>query len=147
MLIIKPWHWAVLGLVLLIAEIFLPTFFVLWFGVGALITAIVFWLFGIGIYAQVILWLLVSSAFALLWFKYLNPKRHKTSAGLGGASVVGQTGLVIFAYDGVHDGRVRFVVPVLGSSEWAFKSDAPIEVGARIVISDVLGNTLFCQRF
>ena len=35
------WHWLVLGMVLVVAEMFVPTFFILWFGFGALIVGLV----------------------------------------------------------------------------------------------------------
>ena len=34
---IEPWHWLVLGFILLIIEMFVPTFASLWFGAAAII--------------------------------------------------------------------------------------------------------------
>ena len=31
------WHWLVIGMLLVVAEIFVPSFTVLWFGLGALL--------------------------------------------------------------------------------------------------------------
>ena len=33
------WHWVVLGLCLTIAEMAIPAFFVIWFGIGAVVNA------------------------------------------------------------------------------------------------------------
>ncbi|VEH67605.1 nodulation efficiency, NfeD family protein [Rodentibacter pneumotropicus] len=39
------WHWVVLGFVLLIAEVVIPGVFLLWWGLAALVTALVQFLF------------------------------------------------------------------------------------------------------
>ncbi len=38
------WYWLVFGMLLIIAEIFIPSFTVLWFGLGAIIVALILWL-------------------------------------------------------------------------------------------------------
>ena len=38
------WHWLALGLALLMAEMFLASFFVFWFGLGALLVGLLTWL-------------------------------------------------------------------------------------------------------
>ena len=35
------WHWAVLGIGLVIAELAVPAFFIVWFGLGALLVSVV----------------------------------------------------------------------------------------------------------
>ena len=35
------WHWLVIGMLLVVAEIFIPSFTVLWFGLGALVVGFV----------------------------------------------------------------------------------------------------------
>ena len=35
------WHWLVIGMLLVVAEIFIPSFTVLWFGLGALVVGLV----------------------------------------------------------------------------------------------------------
>ena len=38
-----PWHWLVLGMLLMIAEIFVPSFTIFWFGLGALSVSGLLW--------------------------------------------------------------------------------------------------------
>ena len=57
--------WTVLGVVLVIAEVFTPGFVLLWFGVGALAAALAAFL-GAGLAAQFILFIVVSSALTAL---------------------------------------------------------------------------------
>ena len=42
---IEYWHWLVLGMLLIGFEIFIPSFTVLWFGLGALLVALMLLLF------------------------------------------------------------------------------------------------------
>ena len=53
--------WTILGVVLVIAEVFTPGFVLLWFGVGALAAALAAFL-GAGLAAQFILFIVVSSS-------------------------------------------------------------------------------------
>jgi membrane protein implicated in regulation of membrane protease activity len=57
--------WTVLGVMLVIAEIFTPGFVLLWFGVGALAAAFASFL-GAGLATQFILFIAVSSALTAL---------------------------------------------------------------------------------
>ncbi|HZM45070.1 MAG TPA: NfeD family protein, partial [Burkholderiales bacterium] len=69
MLDILWWHWIVLGIVLMIAELAVPAFFLVWFGVGALIVGIVLAAFPAAPLAwQVIVWIAGSIVFIWLWF-------------------------------------------------------------------------------
>ena len=42
---LQPWHWALLGVVLVILEIFMPGVYLLWLGIAAGIIALFYWLF------------------------------------------------------------------------------------------------------
>lgn len=90
---IEPWHWLVLGFLLLIVEMFVPTFASLWFGAAAIIVAALSWLLPISVSIQIIVWLVLSSVFLLAWFKFIKPLSvDRTKAGLGGSVIVGEVG-------------------------------------------------------
>jgi acyl dehydratase len=40
---------------------------------------------------------------------------------------------------------VRFPMPVLGSDEWNCRSTAPVKVGDRVRVIDIMGNDLVVQ--
>ena len=71
---IEPWYWLVFGVILLIAEMFVPTFFMLWFGAAAIIVALLSWLLGLSVTTSVLLWLVLSVLFCALWFKFIQPR-------------------------------------------------------------------------
>nr|WP_313973449.1 NfeD family protein [uncultured Psychrobacter sp.] len=141
---IEPWHWLVLGFVLLIIEMFVPTFASLWFGGAAIIVAAFAWLLPISVSMQIIIWLVLSAIFLLAWFKFIKPLSvDRTKAGLGGSIIIGETGMIIVAPQLNRAGVVRFSVPIVGAAEWMCRtSGEQVSVGDRVIVTDIVGNEL-----
>lgn len=141
---IEPWHWLVLGFLLMIAEIFIPTFASLWFGTAAVIVAALSWLLPIPLMLQVLIWLALSVLFMFAWVKYIKPLSvDRTKAGLGGSVIIGETGMIVLKPQPDELGRVRFSVPIVGAAEWFCRTrDEEVEVGDRVVVTDIIGNEL-----
>ena len=138
---LEPWHWLVLGFVLLIIEMFVPTFASLWFGGAAIIVAAIAWLLPISVSMQIIIWLVLSAIFLLAWFKFIKPLSvDRTKAGLGGSVIIGETGMIIVAPQLERAGVVRFSVPIVGAAEWM--SGEQVAVGDRVIVTDIVGNEL-----
>lgn len=138
------WHWLVFGIILVIAEIFVPSFTIFWFGLGAIVVGLIKAAFpALGFAAEIAIWIVSSCVFTLLWFKYFKPRMvDKTSAGIAREAVIGETGQVIRQpAEGVR-GMVRFATPVLGDEEWEFICEQDVELGDRVSIRDISGNTL-----
>ncbi len=144
MFAIEPWHWLVLGIVLMIVEMFIPTFASLWFGAAAIIVAALAWLLPISILWQVLIWLGLAVLLMIAWFKYIKPLSvDRTKAGLGGSVIIGETGMLIVKPQGNQLGRVRFSVPIVGADEWFCRTrEQGVEVGDRVVVVDISGNEL-----
>ncbi len=146
---IQPWHWLVFGIVLMIGEMFVPTFALLWFGAAALVVALLSFAVPMSFLAAVIVWLIVSVLFCAAWFKFIKPlSKDRTKAGLGAAVIIGETGLIVKPPFEGATGLVRFNTPKAGASEWACRSQdaAALQVGDRVVIVDVLGNELLVAK-
>ncbi|MBP9647119.1 MAG: NfeD family protein [Psychrobacter sp.] len=141
---LEPWHWLVLGFVLLIIEMFVPTFASLWFGGAAIIVAALAWLLPISVSMQIIIWLVLSAIFLLAWFKFIKPLSvDRTKAGLGGSVIIGETGMIIVAPQLERAGVVRFSVPIVGAAEWMCRtSGEQVAVGDRVIVTDIIGNEL-----
>ncbi len=142
------WHWLLLGIALIILEIFTASFTVFWFGLGALVVGIALWLFpGVGLGGQLAIWIIASVASTILWFKYLKPKMvDKTKAGISREAAIGESGQVIKAPVAGGRGEVRFATPVLGDDEWEFICEQDVQVGDRVFIKDFSGNTLIVVK-
>ena len=141
---LEPWHWLVLGFVLLIIEMFVPTFASLWFGGAAIIVAALAGLLPISVSMQIIIWLVLSAIFLLAWFKFIKPLSvDRTKAGLGGSVIIGETGMIIVAPQLERAGVVRFSVPIVGAAEWMCRtSGEQVAVGDRVIVTDIVGNEL-----
>jgi hypothetical protein len=147
-LTLLPWHWIVFGVALIISEVFLASFFIIWFGVAALTV-------GVALYVvpaldpmwQVLLWAIVSSLLAFGWFKYFKPK-----AGFNGNSnitlqdIQGEVGLVLTPPIGSKKGRLRFPAPVLGVDEWEIQCDIELDIGDRVAVIDISDNVLLVKK-
>lgn len=141
---IEPWHWLVLGFTLMIVEIFIPTFASLWFGAAALIVAALAWLIPMPILFEVLIWLSLSVIFMFAWVKYIKPLSvDRTKAGLGGSVIIGETGMIVLKPQAKALGVVRFSVPIVGADEWSCRTEGEVvEVGDRVVVTDIIGNEL-----
>ena len=144
--IFEPWHWFVLGILLILSELLLPAFAALWFGIAAIVVSLLFWLFpSMSFTAQMVSWIVLSIACTVLWFKYIKPLSiDRTKAGLSREATIGQTGMVILNLE--HDMvKVRFQMPLLGSDEWDCRTTAAVNIGDRVRVTDILGNQLVVQ--
>lgn len=141
------WHWLLLGMLLIAAEMFVPSFTILWFGLGALLVGLVLLLVDMNFTMQLVLWTISSVVFTVFWFKYFKPKMaDKTTASSARETVIGEFGQVIKLPTEGSRGKVRFVIPILGDDEWDFISEDSVEIGDRVHISDISGNTLIVVK-
>lgn len=138
------WYWLVFGMILIAAEILVPSFTLFWFGLAALLVALlVFLVPGSSLSLQIICWALGSIGFTFLWFKYFKPTMiDRTKAGISREAVTGETGIVTKVPQDEIRGVVRFAMPLLGSDEWEFICHDHCSIGDRVEVTDVSGNTL-----
>lgn len=139
------WHWFVLGMVLVALEMLVPTFFLMWFGMGAMLVGVVMLIVEPDLAVQLVLWSASSMAMMGVWLKWFkNPDR--TRSGQAKEGVIGVTGLMTRPSTETEHGEILFQRPVLGSDRWPVVADSPIEAGARAKIVDVLGQTLKVEK-
>lgn len=137
------WIWIVGGIGLILAELAIPSFFVIWFGLGALLVGLLaLALPEMPLTAQLAIWTLASLAMVILWFRVFKPGFHKTRIGMADGEVIGEIGLLVSAVAPFERGKVRFQRPVLGSEEWACLADTPIAAGDRVKVVAVEGSFL-----
>jgi membrane protein implicated in regulation of membrane protease activity len=141
--------WVVLGLVLMIAEIFTQGFVLLWFGVGALCAALAD-IVGLGYPLQFLVFFIVSVALtAASRTIFASHFAHgKEGAGLktGMDSLPGKVGTVVTSSRGsMHEGAVK----VFGSTWTAYpdEGEPPLEAGDRVVVERIQGASIYVRRF
>ena len=141
------WHWVVLGIFLMLSELVVPAFFLIWFGAAAVVVGIATALFPAFPFAwQVIVWTAVSLALVWFWFKVFKRGSHKTRAGMSKGSFVGEVALVTRDIRPYEKGQIRFQKPILGDEMWESIADEEIRVGERVRVLDVEGNLLKVGR-
>lgn len=132
------WLWAIGGLLLLIAEVIAPGFFLIFVGVAAIATGAFTLLFDLGLAPQLILFVVYTAVAVLLGKRwYAEPDHNPEEVRLNDPSnrMIGRTVTVIAAVDD-HGGRVR-----VGDGEWNARG-GPAEAGERVTITGVDGNCL-----
>jgi len=134
------WHWVVGGIALVLLELAVPAFFVIWFGLGALLVGLLLLAApGVSFTAQLVIWTVASIAMTVLWFKVFRTDKHATRSGLA-ASAVGEVGMLATQVAPFQPGQVRFQKPILGAELWACRSDTEIAAGERVKVLSVEGS-------
>lgn len=145
------WHWMVLGLGLGLLELVIPAFFIIWFGLGALLVGVAMLAVpGLAFSAQILLWTAASVAMTVLWFKVLRKDGGKTRSGQAN-EVLGEIGVLIRAVEPLAAastrGEVRFQKPILGADVWPCLADEAIAAGERVKVLAVDGQLLRVGKF
>jgi membrane protein implicated in regulation of membrane protease activity len=140
--------WTVLGVVLVIAEVFTPGFVLLWFGVGALAAALAAFL-GAGLAAQFILFISISAVLTALsrtiFVNYFTQADEPEGLRTGAAALPGQVGTVVSSSQGaLNVGAVK----VFGSVWTAYPAEGepPLEAGDRVVVERLQGASIYVRR-
>lgn len=137
------WIWIVAGFALILGELAVPSFFVVWFGLGALLVGLLsLALPTLTLTTQLALWTIASLAMVILWFRIFKQGSRKTRAGTAEGEAIGEIGLLVGAIAPFARGKVRFQRPVLGAEEWACRADAAIAAGERVKVVAVEGSFL-----
>lgn len=140
------WHWMVFGLALGLAELAVPSFFLIWFALGALLVGVALLVApDLSLAAQILLWTLASAAMTILWFKVLRDKSNRMRSGQAD-DVLGEIGVLVRAVQPFEKGEVRFQKPMMGSEVWPCLADEAIAAGERVRVVAVDGQLLKVAR-
>ncbi|MCB1960304.1 MAG: NfeD family protein [Rhodocyclaceae bacterium] len=135
------WHWVVLGIVLMLAELALPAFFIIWFGLGGILVGLVMvFAPGLSLTTQILLWTAASVALTVLWFRVFRSDHHTTRVGQASGAAIGEVGLLTHPVAPFQPGQVRFQKPVLGAEQWECRAEEAIAAGERVQVVSVQGN-------
>ena len=140
--------WTVLGVILIIAEVFTPGFVLLWFGVGALAAALAA-LVGAGYPLQFLIFFVTSIALTAasrtIFVNYFSRGDGPDGLKTGAESLPGKIGTVVSSSHGaLHEGAVK----VYGSTWTAYPADGeePLEAGDRVVVESLKGASIYVRR-
>lgn len=138
---IEWWHWTIGGIALVLLELAVPAFYVIWFGFGALLMSVVMLAApSLSLTAQILLWMASSIGMTVLWFRVFRRSAHKTLIGTADGDVIGEAGLLVQAVAPFQRGKVRFQRPILGAEEWPCTAETDIPAGERVKIVSIEGS-------
>jgi membrane protein implicated in regulation of membrane protease activity len=141
--------WVLLGVILIIAEVFTPGFVLLWFGVGALCAGLL-GLVGINsLPLQFLIFAIISvgltAASRTIFVKYFTREKNDRGLKTGVDSLPGKIGTVVSSSKGaLHEGAVK----VYGSTWTAYpiEGEEPLEAGDRVEVARVQGASIYVRR-
>ncbi|HEX8458912.1 MAG TPA: NfeD family protein [Pyrinomonadaceae bacterium] len=140
--------WVILGVILIVAEIFTPGFVLLWFGAGAIAAALAA-LVGAGYPFQFLIFFVVSIALTAasrtIFTKYLVRGDLEGGYKSGAESLPGQVGMVV---SGSQGALLEGAVKVYGSTWTAYPAEGeePLEAGSRVMVESVRGASIYVRR-
>ena len=136
------WLWAIGGVLLLIAEVIAPGFFLVFIGSAAIATGLFTVLFNLGLAAQIGLFIVYSALFVMVFKRWYGQPEGPSADPLlndRAARLVGRSVTVVEAVD-EHGGRVR-----VGDSDWSARG-GPAEPGDHVRVASIEGNCLIVER-
>jgi len=135
--------WFLLGLVLFLAELVLPGFFIFFFGLGAWVTALVCLIFDPGTNLQIIIFA-VTSVLSLVTLRKIIQKKFFYSKGNLSEEVedefTGKEALAVTDFGPDKNGKVEFK-----GTTWKAESKSEIKEGQTAVIIEKENFTLFVK--
>jgi membrane protein implicated in regulation of membrane protease activity len=135
------WIWAIAGIMLLIAEIIAPGFFLVFVGAAAIATGLFTLLFDLGLAPQLALFALYSVLAVMIgkrWYGETPAVDENLRLNEPGRRMIGKTVIVAADVDD-HAGRVR-----VGDGEWNARG-GPAAAGERVTVTGVEGNCLIVE--
>jgi membrane protein implicated in regulation of membrane protease activity len=141
---VPAWIWFLTGIVLIILEIFVSTFFIIWFGISALLVSLLVWT---GVLAslslQILCWSIMSVILLFIWFRFYRDKRiYRELSGLSEGELLNERGVISKRVFPGGTGKVRLYKVVYGIEEWECVSDVEIDVAAQVRVVGIEGNRL-----
>jgi len=139
--------WGILGVFLIIAEIFTLGFVLFWFGIGALAAALAAFL-GVGYFGQFLVFAIVSIVLTVMSrtiFENYYPTGDEQEFKTGVDKLPGQVGTVRHASKGaLREASVK----VFGSNWKAFPADGDTEFaeGEKVEVVRVEGSTIYIKK-
>jgi len=136
------WHWWVAGFALLVAEMFLPTGFVLlWIGISAIVVGALTWALPLSWSAQLALFSVLALLSFFLWkrFRGAPPASDRPTLNRRGHSYIGRNFTLT---DPIVNGIGKLRVD---DSQWRISGpDAPAGTQVRVIEAD--GSTLHVEK-
>lgn len=130
--------WTILGVILIIVEMFSVTFFILPLGIGALITALLSAVIKLNFVFQLLIFFLASAGFMFLFQYYIKPKmRQQQGQKTNIDRLIGLETKLLEKISDNTPGKIR-----IEGKTWRVKADNEIAQGEKVIVTKIEGVTL-----
>ncbi|MGD9639464.1 MAG: NfeD family protein [Alphaproteobacteria bacterium] len=137
------WHWFVVGVFLLIAEIITPTTFFVWIAVSAFITGILSFAFpAISFEFLGVFFAILSVLCAYLGKRFVKSREKPTNHPSLNRKEEQMIGKIFVVSKAVENGIGKAKV---GDSEWRIECQEDLEIGTKVVVEGLDGATLIVK--
>ena len=141
------WSWLIFGLLLMVAELFVPGVFIVWIGLASFISGIIFCIFdNLSLSYQLLIFAGLSVVCVIVgWYVYgqvltkSSRKDYKTLNN-GAESFIGNEYSLL---EDVFDGRSKAKV---GDTVWLVQAPEGLKKGAKVVVESVDGVILHVKK-
>ena len=134
------WHWIVFGIILLIIEMSIGTFFMLGLGIAAIFVGIFDVLFQSSFTLELSIWMILSVLAIIAWLKWF---KEPTVSETGQSNYNLDTlGTVVKNIEPHSRGKVTFDTPILGNTTWTATANTSISKNSRVKIVEVHGQLI-----
>lgn len=139
--------WFAIGLLFVLAEMFVPGTYLIWFGFSSFVMGILVSIVHLTAIETLVCFSLISAVFAGIgWYAYAKvlkkttvPEKYKYLNDMAGAHI----GKVYNLSEDVVDGRAKAKV---GDSFWLIDVDEPLKKGDKVKITDVKDGVILIGR-
>lgn len=140
--VLTPWHWLTAAVILVVFEMMMGTYFLLWVGFAAATTALVQWIFAISWQIQMIVFFLLSLVSIIAWYYYAKKYPEKDpmpNLNRRGRQYIGRTFNLSHAIiNGV--GKIN-----VNDSTWKVEGE-DLPEGAKVKVVDINGTILKIEK-
>lgn len=140
--------WLIIAAIFIGAEVLTPGFFLLWFGIGALVAMLMALIGVTSLAAQAVAFLFVSIALLIASrtiFERFLPRSASSELKTGVEKMIGQIGMVVEPSRGALN---EAAVKVYGSVWTALpiEGEKPLAEGETVAVERIEGNTIYVRR-
>ena len=140
--ILTPWHWLTAAVILIVFEMMMGSYFLLWVGFAAASTALIQWMFDINWQVQITVFFILSLISIVAWYYYAkkNPEIDPLpNLNRRGHQHIGRTFNLSHA---IVNGTGKINV---NDSTWKVEGE-DLPVGAKVKVVSITGTVLKVEK-
>ena len=144
---VEYWHWLVFGMILIVSEIFVTSFILMWFGLSAVVLAIILLVMPLGIELSCLSGCPLHCWISLPGSSLFAPNgRTKPWQAWGMKHWSGKSGWSSMPIMEKTEASWSSRPLYWGQDEWVFICTEVVEIGVRVQVLEVSGNSLIVKR-